>query len=85
MKRSDISTKIGNAFFHLDEYDKALNYYDSTLSGYPRNEVAMYNKAYTLFTIKRFDESLKVLKKLLKIDQENEKARYLSELVGQMI
>jgi len=84
LKRSDISTKIGNAFFYLEEYDKALKYYNSTLTGYPRNEEAMYNKAYTLFTMERFEVSKKVLKKILNIDPENEKARYLLELVGQM-
>ncbi|MGM0509635.1 MAG: tetratricopeptide repeat protein [Thermoplasmatota archaeon] len=85
LKRSDTSTKIGNAFFYLEEYDKALKYYDSTLTGYPRNEDAMYNKAYTLFTMERFEGSKKLLKKILNIDPENDKARFLLELVGQMI
>ncbi len=84
LKRSDISTKIGNAFFYMDEYEKALKYYDSTLTGYPRNEEAMYNKSYTLFTMERFEGSKKLLEKILNIDPENDKARYLLELVGQM-
>lgn len=82
--RPETLIKIGNAFFASGDMDKALELYDKTLKGYPRNEDAMYNKAYTLFSMERYDKSEHALDKFLEVHPGSTEVELLRELVKQL-
>jgi len=84
IQRPEIYLRMGNAFFVTGKQKKALEYYDKVAKDYPRNKEALYNKALTLFSLDKYDRSLKVLDKLLKIDPGFNNAIYLKEMVRQM-
>jgi tetratricopeptide (TPR) repeat protein len=62
---------IGNAFFDLGQYDKAVTYYQDALRVDPGMVKADYNLALTLIRMKRMDEAITILKRLLTGDQKN--------------
>jgi len=62
---------IGNAFFDLGQYDKAITYYQDALREDPGMVKADYNLALTLVRMKRMDEAITILKRLLTGDQKN--------------
>jgi len=62
---------IGNAFFDLGQYEKAVTYYQDALRVDPGMVKADYNLALTLVRMKRIDEAVTILKRLLTSDQKN--------------
>ncbi len=62
---------IGNAFFDLGQYEKAIQYYQDALRADPSMVKADYNLALTLVRMKRGDEAVTILKRLLTSDQKN--------------
>ena len=62
---------IGNAFFDLGQYDKAVLYYQSALRVDPSMVKADYNLALTFVRMKRNDDAVAILKRLLSNDQKN--------------
>jgi len=62
---------IGNAFFDLGQYDKAVLYYQSALRVDPSMVKADYNLALTFVRMKRNDDAVAILKRLLSSDQKN--------------
>ena len=62
---------IGNAFFDLGQYDKAVQYYQNALRADPGMVKADYNLALTLVRMKRSAEAVTVLQKLLAADEKN--------------
>ncbi len=84
IQRPEIYLRIGNAFYLMGEEEKALEYFEKVARDYPRNIAALYNRALTLFSLERYKHSLKVLKKIEKIDPEFRQALYLRELVMQI-
>jgi tetratricopeptide (TPR) repeat protein len=62
---------IGNAFFDLGQYEKAITYYQDALRVDPGMVKADYNLALTLVRMKRTDEAITILKRLLTSDQKN--------------
>ena len=62
---------IGNAFFDLGQYEKAVTYYQDALRADPGMVKADYNLALTLVRMKRIDEAVVILKRLLTDDQKN--------------
>ena len=55
---------IGNAFFDLGQYEKAVTYYQDALRADPGMVKADYNLALTLVRMKRIDEAVVILKRL---------------------
>ncbi len=84
IQRPEIYIRMGNAFFADGDNNKALSYYDKVTRDYPRNKDALFNKALTLFSMGKYDKSLQLLDKLLKIEPELQHATILKELVKQM-
>ena len=62
---------IANAFFDLGQYDKAVLYYQSALRVDPNLVKADYNLALTYVRMKRNDDAIAILKRLLANDQKN--------------
>ena len=62
---------IANAFFDLGQYDKAVLYYQSALRVDPNLVKADYNLALTFVRMKRNDDAIAILKRLLANDQKN--------------
>ncbi len=62
---------IGNAFFELGQYEKAINAFSSALRFDPGLVKADYNLALTFARMKRSSEAEQVLKKLLADDPVN--------------
>jgi tetratricopeptide (TPR) repeat protein len=62
---------IGNAFFDLGQYEKAVTYYQNALRADPGMVKADYNLALTLVRMKRSDEAVTILKRLLTSDLKN--------------
>ncbi len=62
---------IGNAFFDLGQYDKAVTYYQDALRVDPGMVKADYNLALTLVRMKRTDEAITILKRLMVSDPKN--------------
>ncbi len=84
IRRPEIYLRIGNAFYLMGDKKKALEYFEKVARDYPRNVPALYNRALTLFSLKRYDGSLNVLGKIEKIDPKFRPALYLRELVKQI-
>ncbi len=62
---------IGNAFFDLGQFDKAIQYYQDALRVDPSMVKADYNLALTLIRLKRSEEAVTILKRLLMSDPKN--------------
>ncbi len=62
-KNPEIPLRIGNCFLSLNEFQLALDYYDKVRLKFPE---LLYNKAYALSKLGKFNESLKIMKNLLK-------------------
>lgn len=62
---------VGNAFFDLGQYEKAITYYQDALRVDPGMVKADYNLALTLVRMKRTDEAVTIFKRLLTSDQKN--------------
>ena len=62
---------IGNAYFDLGEYEKAVEYYDRSLELDPGINQAVFNLARTNIETRRYKKSLKLLSQLELKDPEN--------------
>jgi tetratricopeptide (TPR) repeat protein len=62
---------VGNDYFDLGKYDKAIEAYQNALQADPGMVKADYNLALTLVRMKRVDEAVVILKRLLADDQKN--------------
>ena len=62
---------IGNAYFDLGEYEKAVEYYDRSLELDPGINQAVFNLARTNIETGRYKKSLKLLSQLKVKDPEN--------------
>ena len=62
---------IGNAYFDLGEYEKAVEYYDRSLELDPGINQAVFNLARTNIETGRYKKSLKLLSQLELKDSEN--------------
>ncbi len=62
---------IGNAYFDLEQYDKAVEYYDRALQLDPTINQAVFNMARTKIETGDFRRALKLLNRLLESDPEN--------------
>lgn len=82
--RPEVYTKLGNAFYARDDMDRALELYDKTLEGYPRNEEALFNKAYVLFSKEEYDRAEHVLNSYLNAHPDSKEGDLLRELVKQL-
>ena len=67
---------IGNAFFDLGQYDKAVQYYQNALRADPGMVKADYNLALTLVRMKRSAEAVTVLLKLLAADDRRTRSSW---------
>lgn len=56
----------GNALHNKGDYASAIEKYDAALLLEPNHGGAMYEKSYSLMELKRYDEALKIIKKILK-------------------
>ncbi|MFT5723227.1 MAG: antitoxin component YwqK of YwqJK toxin-antitoxin module [Bacteroidia bacterium] len=54
-------TNYGTAYSELEDYDKAIEIYDSALSKYPRNASLKFNKATAVLRAKRYKEGMELL------------------------
>ena len=62
---------IGNAYFDLEQYDKAVEYYDRALQLDPTINQAVFNMARTKIETGDYRRALKLLNRLLDSDSEN--------------
>ena len=62
---------LGNAYFELGEFEKAITYYAKALDFNPGLANASLNRALALIQLKKPAEALEILSKLLSGDEEN--------------
>ncbi len=62
---------VGNAYFELEKYDKAVEYYDRALELDPSINQAVFNLARTKIETKDYRRALKLLNSLRESDPEN--------------
>ena len=76
----------GYVLLILEEYQEAVNTFDLFLGRYSKKDdfykYALYLQGQGLYNLKKYDESLKLIKKALKKDKKFKEARDLMELVG---
>lgn len=76
----------GYVLLILEEYQESVNTFDLFLGRYSKKDdfykYALYLRAQGFYNLKEYDESLKLVKKALKIDKKFKEARDLMELVG---
>lgn len=77
--------RFGNLEYGIGEYLKALNYYENALVSQPNHHIALYNRGMTLFYLHRYAESVKCLKKLIKLAPKNDAAHKFLGLAEQMV
>lgn len=75
----------GLSSYFIDDYEEAIEYFDSSLKLKPNQSEALYYKACCLGQMGRFKKALKVIEKAIKIDSAdvrfwNEKGVYLTSL-----
>jgi len=79
----------GYVLLILEEYQESVNTFDLFLGRYSKKDdfykYALYLRAQGLYNLKEYDESLKLIKKALKIDKTFKEARNLMELVGEKL
>lgn len=76
--------KLSNALQSLGETETAMLMIDKALLINPRDRAAQFGKAKLLFYAKRYDAAKKCLEKLIAAG-DDDNARYLSELIEQLI
>ena len=62
---------VGNAYFDLEQYDKAVDYYNRALQLDPTINQAVFNLARTSIETGDYQKSLKLLSRLQESDPEN--------------
>ena len=77
--------RLGNLEYGAESFKKALNYYDNALISQPNHHTAMYNKGMALFALHNYEESVKCLKKLIKMAPQNDAAHKFLGLAEQML
>ena len=77
--------RLANALNSMGQCSRAMDMMDKALLKEPTNIDALFGKAKLLFYEKRYAESQRYLAKLLKKDENHEKAQYLAEMVGQLM
>jgi tetratricopeptide (TPR) repeat protein len=60
----------GLALHYLERYTQATMCYDKILSNFPEDSSALYHKACTKSLQKEFDQSLELLEKAIRIDEQ---------------
>jgi tetratricopeptide (TPR) repeat protein len=77
--------KMGNLLYSMDRVDEALQMYDNAILKNPKHSIGLYNKANLLFSQEKYKVALKCLDKILAIENDNQEAINLRELVSQFI
>ncbi len=67
---------LGNAYFAMGEYDKALECYDTALEINPENEEVWNNRGFTLFTNGRIEDAISHYKKAIELNSNYRQAWY---------
>lgn len=75
--------KLSNALHFLDQQDRAMRMIDQALLINPRDRSALLAKSMLLFFRKRYQPAKRCLEKLIS-EKDDEKARYLIELIDQI-
>src|SRR5215471_16101879 len=79
LAQSDANQLIdqGIEFHDKGEYDSALAKYDQVLKADPSNGRASYEKSYTLFQMKRYDDCEAICKQILQSGKDYRKEIYV--------
>ncbi|RLF49693.1 MAG: hypothetical protein DRN20_01475 [Thermoplasmata archaeon] len=77
-----VYVRLGNAFFFMQNMDKALKYYDRALLVSPKYDIALKNKSLLLFKMGEYKKAMKILDK---IGVEDSEVRALKQLILQLI
>jgi tetratricopeptide (TPR) repeat protein len=64
-KNADYQTKIGNIYYDMRQYDKAVVYYQKSLELQPRNPNTETDLAACFHYLGQYDKSLEILNKVL--------------------
>lgn len=77
----------GYVLLILEEYQESINTFDLFLGRYSKKDdfykYALYMKAKGLYSLKKYDESIELIKKALKKDKTFKEARELMKLIGE--
>ena len=65
LAKSILYTLVGNIFFELKEYKKAVEYYDLAIYEYKENITAMANKARALIKMGQYDDAIVALNRAI--------------------
>ena len=74
--KSTIFTELGNTYIKVEEYDLAIQSFNSALSIVPYDKVIMKNLAFVFHTKKDFNNAFKICKRALDIDPYDVKIIY---------
>ena len=66
---------LGNICAKQNLFDEAIDNYDKILKNDPKNEMCLFNKAYTYFLKKDYQEASKIFGEIINNNPENEEAK----------
>lgn len=65
---SDDYASVGLAYSHLEQHDKAMDFYDKSLQLNHNNKYSLNNKGFTLNLLNKFQEAIPLFDKAIEID-----------------
>jgi len=80
-QNADIRAEIGNTYYDLGEYEKAVAQYRKSLEIQPRNPYVETDLATCLHYLNRHDEALQILDNVLKYQPDFQQALYNKGIV----
>lgn len=74
----EIIYKFALFYYQIQEYNRALNYFDILTKKAPQSVFLLYKRSLVLFHLGRYDEAFSVLKNIISVISSKEKSREFS-------